>query len=173
MYSCKILSLQSAKDLCCLSNTEKQNKNYIQTQKILYLRQLVFVIIRSEHCVLSRSQQSLSSVVNSCCLSWFRVTGVWCAAPPGVKTTPPATCSPVASTGRRLAGTSTFPPCCRRNDLHLLLLPPHSETPPRVCVCVCVCVCVWSFKHSRPAGWEGGVKTFRHTRLSESEVTDF
>lgn len=88
-----------------------------------------------------------------CCLSCFRVTGVWCAAPPGVKTTPPATCSPAASTGRPLAGTSTSPPCCRRNDLHLVLLSPHSdETPPKVCC--------GSIKRSHPAGLKGGCKKF-------------
>lgn len=70
------------------------------------------------------------------CLSWLRVTAAWCAALPGVKTTPPATCSPAASTGRPSAGTSTSPPCCRRNDL--LLLP----------------VCLWSFTHWHPAGFK-------------------
>lgn len=64
-----------------------------------------------------------------------RVTVVWFAAPPGVKTTAPATCSPAALTGRPLAGTSTSPPCCRRNEL-FLILSPRSEAPPTVCVCV-------------------------------------
>uniref|UniRef100_A0A8C9ZZV8 WD repeat-containing protein 37 n=1 Tax=Sander lucioperca TaxID=283035 RepID=A0A8C9ZZV8_SANLU len=83
-----------------------------------------------------------------CCMSWFRVTAGWCAAPPGVKTTPPATFSPAASTGRPSAGTSTSPPCCRRNDLLLLSL--YCETPPKVCL--------WSIKHSHPAGLKGGFK---------------
>jgi len=60
-----------------------------------------------------------SSVFDARCVWRSRVTGGWCAAPPGVKTTPPATCSPAASTGRPSAGTSTSPPCCRRNDRRL------------------------------------------------------
>lgn len=61
-----------------------------------------------------------ASLFNSSSLLRFRVTGAWCAAPPGVKTTPPATCSRAASTGRPSAGTSTSPLCCRRNDPLLL-----------------------------------------------------
>lgn len=52
-----------------------------------------------------------------CCnLTHRRVTAAWCVAPPGVRTTPPATSSPAASTARPSAGTSTSLPCCRRSD---------------------------------------------------------
>lgn len=45
-----------------------------------------------------------------------RAIGAWCAALPGTRRTKPVICSPVASTARPSAGTSTSLPCCRRSD---------------------------------------------------------
>uniref|UniRef100_A0A8C6WQI7 WD repeat-containing protein 37 n=1 Tax=Neogobius melanostomus TaxID=47308 RepID=A0A8C6WQI7_9GOBI len=45
-----------------------------------------------------------------------RGTGAWCAAPCGVRTAPPVTCSRAALIGRPSAGASTSPRCCRTSD---------------------------------------------------------
>lgn len=45
-----------------------------------------------------------------------RAIVAWCAARRGMKRIKPVTSSPVASTGRPSAGTSTSLPCCRRSD---------------------------------------------------------
>ncbi len=45
-----------------------------------------------------------------------RAIGAWCAARSGTRRTKLAICSPVASTARPSAGTSTSLPCCKRSD---------------------------------------------------------
>lgn len=61
-----------------------------------------------------------------------RAIGAWCAALPGTRRTKLAICSPVASTARPSAGTSTSLPCCKRSDtLHTytsLTRPIHVNT---------------------------------------------
>uniref|UniRef100_A0AAY5K5C8 WD repeat-containing protein 37 n=1 Tax=Esox lucius TaxID=8010 RepID=A0AAY5K5C8_ESOLU len=79
-------------------------------------------LLFNEHCycIYTRSAMLCASlsVSGACptCVLLHRATGAWCAAPPGVRTTPPVTCSAVASTGKPSDGTSTSQPCCRRNE---------------------------------------------------------
>ena len=50
-----------------------------------------------------------------------RVTDEWCAAQHGVKTTPCAICSHVASIGKLLVGTSIFLHCYKKNKSLMFL----------------------------------------------------
>uniref|UniRef100_A0A8C6DDV3 WD repeat-containing protein 37 n=1 Tax=Moschus moschiferus TaxID=68415 RepID=A0A8C6DDV3_MOSMO len=56
-----------------------------------------------------------------------RATGGWCAAQPGARTTPCATCSPAVLTGRPSAGTSTSRRCYRRSEGAVPRLPPAGD----------------------------------------------